>query len=264
MRVRGTSGQTGLRTAVVAVLVASLLRVPAAAREPGDPIRLTWTEGDLSGFTNIYGPEGTNPIGVVEYTQRRRGETLETRRVAYFLDGSSDEDSAEARVGRTLSTVRGRSIIRDTAGRTIVDMLVDVPQGRVHGFYGLGKDRKDFDERGAIPAGTYFGPLINIALKNFDANAEGGKLVFHTVVPTPSPRQMDMEVVREKAVTLRRPGRDLPAVRHVMRPTIHPIVNPVVRMIAPDTYLDLAGKAPPGLARFAGPRNFAGQEIRIE
>ncbi len=258
-----TRGQSMLRPAVGAVLLA-LLPLPGAAREPGDPIRLAWSEGDLSGFTNIYGPDGANPIGVVEYTQRRRGDVLETRRVAHFLDGSSDEDSAEARVGRTLRTIRGRSIIRDAAGRTIVDMHVDVPQGRVHGFYGLDKERKEFDERGAMPAGTYFGPLVNIVLENFEANAEGGKLVFHTVAPTPSPRQMDMEVVREKPLKVRRAGHTVDAIRHLMRPSIHPVLNPIVHAVAPETYFDLTNGSPPAVARYEGPRNYAGLPIRIE
>ena len=86
-----------------------LLLLPLAghAREPGDPIRLEWSEGDLAGYTTIYGPDGKEAVGVVEYVQRRRGDVLEARRVAYFVDGSRDEDRAEARVGRTLRTVGG-------------------------------------------------------------------------------------------------------------------------------------------------------------
>lgn len=49
-----------------------------------------------------------------------------------------------------------------------------------------------------------------------------------------------------------------------MRVTVHPILNPLVRMVAPETNFFQASDSPPGLARFAGPRNYAGQEIRIE
>jgi hypothetical protein len=236
----------------------------AAARDAKEPIRLAWSEGDLAGLQLIYPKEGNEPIGYVEYTQHRRGDTLEAKRVSYFNDGSSDEDSAVARIGKTLRTVRGQSIIRDPAGQTIVDMRVDVGQGRVWGFYGLGKERTEFDERGAIPEATYFGVLVNLVLKNFDANADGGTLVFHTVVPTPGPRQIDMEVKREDASAITRPGGDVRVVRHLMRPTINPIVDPIVHMMAPETNFFMTRSMPPALARFAGPRNYAGQEIRIE
>jgi hypothetical protein len=255
-----------LRAGALLAVAAWLASGTLYAREPGDPIKLAWTEGDVAGYTPIYGADGKEPIGVIEYVQRRKGDVLEARRVAYFQDGSSDEDVVEARVGRTLRTIGGRSIVRDTAGRPVVDLTIDVAGGRVTGFYGLGDDRKEVDERGEMPAGTYFGPLVNLVLKNFDANAEGGRLVFHTVVPTPGPRQLDMEVSREDqtGTTLRRGAHDITAVRYVMRPTVHPVLNPIVRMVAPDTSFYLTRSSPPAIARFAGPRNYAGQEIRIE
>jgi hypothetical protein len=255
-----------LKRLAACVIFALLLALAprAAARDAGDPIRMAYDEGDLTGFVNIFGKEGTDPIGVVHYNQRRKGDTLEARRVAYFNDGSSDEDFAVAKVGKTVRTVRGESIIRNSAGEMIVDMHVDVGQGRVWGFYGQGKDKTDFDERGELPPGTYFGPLINLVLKNFDANAEGGKLVFHTVVPTPSPRKMDMEVSRGDSSTIQRTGHPLPVVQYVMRVTVNPLLNPIVHMIAPDTNFFQTKDSPPAMVRFAGPRNYAGQEIRLE
>ena len=253
------------RHATWPVLFLVLALTPAAgARDAGDPIKMAYDEGDVTGLITILDKDGTAPIGVVHYNQRRRGDTLEAKRVAYFNDGSSDEDSVVAKVGKTLRAVRGESIIRDSAGEMIVDMHVDVGQGRVWGFYGQGKDKTDFDEHGALPPGTYFGPLINLVLKNFDANAEGGKVVFHTVVPTPSPRKMDMEVSRGDVSTIQRPGRPLTVVQYVMRVTINPLLNPIVHMIAPDTNFFQTKDTPPAMVRFAGPRNYAGQEIRLE
>jgi hypothetical protein len=244
----------------------SVLALPlvAVARDAGDPIRMGYEEGDVAGIVDVFPKEGSEPIGVIVYTQRRKGDTLEAKRTAYFNDGSSDEDLAVAKVGKTLRAVRGESIIRDTAAHPTVDMHVDVGQGRVWGFYGQGKDRTDFDEHGEIPAGTYFGPLINLVLKNFDANAEGGKLVFHTVVPTPSPRKLDMEVSRGDTSTIARPGHQVPVTRYVMRVTVNPILNPIVHMFAPETNFFQTRDEPPAMMRFVGPRNYAGQEIRID
>jgi hypothetical protein len=253
-----------LACALLAVAVGCLLPSAALARDPGEPIRATYTEGDLAGYSGIVAPDTQQSLGVVEYVQRRKGDVLEATRVAYFVDGSSDEDTAEVKLGKTLRAIRGRSIIRDASGRTTVDMRIDVASGHVTGFYGLDKERKDFDEHGEIPQGTYFGPLINLVLKNFDANAEDGKLVFHTIVPTPGPRQLDMEVIRQQEVTLHRTGHDIQAVQYTMRPTVNPILNPIVHLIAPETHFYLTRTEPPGMVRFEGPRNYAGKAIRLE
>src|SRR5581483_5692258 len=104
---------TALRLALAAT---GLFATAAAARAPGDPIRLVWDEGDVAGLTSIYAPDGDRPIGVIEYHQHRKGDLLTCARIAHFADGSSDEDEAVARIGSTLEAVSGRSIIRDRSG----------------------------------------------------------------------------------------------------------------------------------------------------
>ena len=205
---------TNRRALSSAVLLAAVLAAPAAARDAEEPIKLAYLEGDLGGFSNILDKDGKEIIGVVTYTQQRKGDTLEAKRVAWFKDGSSDEDTTVAKVGKTLRTLRGQSIIRDPSGETIVDMRVDVAQGRVWGFYGQGKDRTEFDDRGKIPIGTYFGALVNLVLKNFDANVEGGKArVPHHRADTESPADRHGSdargVVEARPRRTCRPGRGL-------------------------------------------------------
>src|SRR5262245_24629126 len=97
-------------------------------------------------MTGISSADGKKQIGFVEYHQRRRGDLLDTVRIARFADGSSDEDQAQARIGKTLEAIKGRSIIRDARGQTIVDLTIDVEHGRITGFSGVGKDRTNYDE----------------------------------------------------------------------------------------------------------------------
>jgi hypothetical protein len=236
----------------------------AAHRDPGDPIRLTWVEGDVGGMTSILSPDSTSAIGVVDYHQRRRGDVLEAVRIARFNDGSTDEDRVEARIGKTLRTIRGRSVIRNAKGVRTVDITIDVAGGRITGFSGLGEKRETYDERVELPPGTYWGPLIFIVIKNFEQNAVDGRLVFRTVVPTPKPRVLDVELLRQEATTVRRSGGEIDVVRFALRPTVNWLIDPVIRMLAPETTFFVESGAPPGLARFEGPRNFAGQKIRIE
>src|SRR5215475_10227330 len=229
-----TTGVAGVVAMVMTALSAPLHGV--FARESGDPIQLKWMEGDVAGMTAIWSPDATKVIGFVEYHQHRLGDRLEATRVSRFADGSSDEDQVEASVGSTLQALRGRSIIRDQRGNAIVDLTIDVPQGRITGFSGVGDRRKAYDERVALPAGTYWGPLIFIVVKNFDQNAIDDRVVFRTVAATPRPRVIDMELIRDGATAVSPPGGGKLDVELLsLRPTINWLVDPIIQRVAPST-----------------------------
>jgi len=261
-----TSWRVGpARALALASLSAALLVLGAGeahARDPGDPIVLQFEEGDVGGLQTVFSDGTERPIGTVEYRQRREGELLHTRRVARFADGSSDEDLAIARIvdGR-LEAVRGHQIMRDAQGEKTVEVVIDVDGGRVRGRWGPPDDRQSMDESVELPAGTYWGPLVFIVLKNFEANAEDGRLVFHTVAPTPKPRRLDLELVAGEAVTLQRPGIAVKAERYQLRPTLHWIIDPLLALLVPDTSFWTMPGEPPGLALFEGPRNFGRERI---
>jgi hypothetical protein len=244
--------------------LAAAVPPPAAGRSSGDPIRLVWSEGDIAGMSTIWAPDGTEPIGFVEYHQTRQGDRLSSLRTARFRDGSSDEDSAEADVGETLQAVSGRSIVRDVDGEPIVDLQIDVEAGRIEGTWGRGSNREAIDQHVALPKGTYWGPLIFIVLKNFEANADEDRLVFRTVAPTPKPMVLDMELVRGDAAVLERTALRLDARRFDLNPTIHWTVDPLIRLFAPRATFWMLPGDPPALARFTGPRNYARQGIMIQ
>jgi len=222
-------------------------------------------EGDVAGMTSVLAADGREVIGFVEYRQRRKGDLLDTRRVTRFRDGSSDEDYAVARVvDGTLEGLHGRAIIRDADGEELLDWHIDVPGGRVHGFVLDGDERQHFDERVDLPTATYWGPLIFIVLKNFEENAVDDRLIFRTVAPTPMPRAIDLELVREGAARVTRTGGDLETIRFTLRPSIHWLVDPIVQRIAPTSEFFVRSSSPPALARFVGPRNYGGQKVVIE
>ncbi len=245
-----------------AVLCSSL----ACARDPGDPIKLVWNEGDVAGMTSIFAPGERRLIGFVEYHQQRRGDVLSAIRVARFKDGSSDEDRAEARItpGSMFETLRGRSIIRDTSGRSTVDLTIDVAGGHISGFSIQDGRTETYDQDVKLPPGTYWGPFVFLVLKNFDENAAGGALRFRTVTATPKPRVLDLEVERDGDDTITRPGGVVKVQRFTMRPRINVFLDPIVHMVAPRTEFLVRAGAPPALARFSGPRNYAGQAIEVE
>lgn len=247
-----------------AIATVSLVAVrPAAAFEAGDAIRLAWQDGDLAGMSAISSPEG-EAIGFVEYRQHRSADLLTIFRLARFSDGSSDEDHATVRIGKTLQTLRGRSIVRNTKGVPTVDVTIDVDGGRISGFAGVGDEREDYDKQVELPPGTYWGALISLVAKNFDINATDGNLVFRSVICTPQPRVFDMELHRQDGRRLKRPGGSMVTMHLALRPTVNWLVDPIIRAFAPDTSFFLQPGAPPALARFEGPRNYAGQKIRIE
>jgi hypothetical protein len=254
-----------LATFLAAILL--VVATNAVAREPGEPIRVVWKEGDVAGQTPIYGPDGGSkgsPIGVVEYHQHLTGSELETVRVARFTDGSSDEDTAVARIGKTLAAVRGRSIIRDRGGKTTVDIEIDVAGGRVKGFYDDDGKRQTVDMHETLDPATYWGPLIFIVAKNYDANVEDGRVRFRTIAPTPKPRILTMELADQGPKQWKRMGRSFGVESFVLRPTFGWVVDPIVHRLVPSTEFLVEPGKPPSLARYAGPRNYAGQEIVLE
>jgi hypothetical protein len=234
------------------------------ARDPGDPIHLAWIEGDVAGMTRIYADGQRQPIGSVEYHQHRSGDVLTAVRIAHFTDGSGDEDEAEAKIGATLEAVRGRSILRNAKGTVTLELTIDVAARHVGGFSGVGKERQEYDESLELTAGTYWGPLIAMVIKNFDANATGDKLVFRSVVATPKPRVLDMEITRGSVSAIAFPGGRVRATEYTMLPTVNFLLDPFIKRLAPKTtFFEQDGK-PPALVRYAGPRNYQGQMIRIE
>jgi hypothetical protein len=250
-----------LAAAAFCALVAVASAAPATAT---DPIGLRYVEGDFAGTTTIWSEDGKRVMGFIAYRQLRDGDVLRIARSAHFRDGSSDEDQAEVRVGARLEAIRGRSIVRDTRGKAVVDLKFDVPGKRVTGFYVEDGEREEVDEEVDIGPGTYWGPLFNIVLKNFDANAADGKLVFEAILPTPKPRVIDMELARDGTATLKRTGGTVAATRYTLLPTVNFLIDPILRRFVPKTELFLDGGKPPALARFVGPRNYAGQIMRLE
>src|SRR5262245_14968597 len=174
-----TTGVAGAVAIVMTALSAPLHGV--FAREPGDPIQLKWMEGDVAGMTAIWSPDATKVIGFVEYHQHRQGDRLEATRVARFADGSSDEDQVEASVGGTLEALRGRSIIRDQRGTSVVDLTIDVSGGRITGFSADGGNRTTYDKTVHLPAGPDWGPLLYISVKSYVLNEQERWLVIHRV-----------------------------------------------------------------------------------
>jgi hypothetical protein len=215
-------------------------------------------------MSTIYDPAGDTPIGFIEYHQTRRGDVLSSVRIARFRDGSSDEDRAEAHVAGSLEAIRGRSFIRDAHGQNIVDLAIDVAGGRLTGSYAKDGGRHEIDEHVDLPPGTYWGPLIFLVLKNFDANAEDDRVIFRTVAPTPAPRVLDMELRRVQKATLERVGNQVDTVQFELRPTVHWTIDPLVHLVTPVADFWVAPGQPPALARFSGPRNYARQPIRIQ
>lgn len=250
---------------ILIIALSVLLGVPAVAgTDPKPPIKLKYTEGDFAGATTIWFEDGKRVMGFIEYRQHLRGDRLHIERVAHFRDGSSDADDADVKVGARLESISGRSIIRDTRGEPIVDLKIDVAGKRVTGFYIENGKREAVDEEIDIGPGTYWGPLFNIALKNFDANADGDTLVFQSILPTPKPRVIDMELKRDGKATVRRTGGSVEATRYTLLPTVNFLIDPILQRVALKTEFFIDAGTPPAVVRFAGPRNYAGQPMRLE
>jgi hypothetical protein len=232
--------------------------------EPGDPIATKWSEGDFAGATTIWTADGKGVQGFSAYRQHREGDRLIIEQSAHYRDGSFDTDEAVMRVGKRLEAVSGRSIIRDAKKKPILDLRIDVAKRRISGFYTEDGKRVEVDESIDIGPGTYWGPLFNLVVKNFDANATDGKLVFQAILATPKPRVLNMELTHAGSVTISRTGGSMKTDKFTLLPTVNFLIDPIVKRLAPTTLFFLQPGSPPAMVRFDGPRNYAGQRIWLE
>ena len=256
---------TPVRRLLGPALLAALLGVaPPAHAETTPPVKLAYVEGDIGGTQTIWSEDGKRVIGLIEYRQHRKKDVLVIARTAHFKDGSSDSDEAEVRVGDRLESIRGRMVIRDTKGKATLDLKIDVAAKRVSGFYTDDGKRQEVDDEFDIGPGTYWGPLFAIVLKNFAANADGDALVFSTIAPTPKPRALDMRFTRAGAAKITRTGGAVATTRFTLLPTVNFLIDPILKRFVPETNFYVDGEKPPTIVRFVGPRNYAGQTMRLD
>ena len=128
---------------------------------PRTPSAWRTTRATSPATASIIGPRTpASPSASSSTSSIARATSLEAKRVAWFADGSSDEDSVGGE-GREDAALGARPVDhpRHQRAHRPSTCASTSPRACVAGFYGLGKDRKEFDERGEIPPGTYFGPL---------------------------------------------------------------------------------------------------------
>jgi hypothetical protein len=76
--------------------------------------------------------------------------------------------------------------------------------------------------------------------------------------------RIHLELLRQGTAEFERPGGRIDVVRYTLRPTIHWLIDPIVQRLAPQTEFLVEPGGPPALASVVGPRNFGGEEVRIE
>ena len=106
--------------------------------------------------------------------------------------------------------------------------------------------------------------MLFLVLKNFEVNAEDGRVVFRTVVPTPRPMVIDMVLGRSDGEVLERTGARIDAARYQLSPTVHWLLDPIIRLVAPRASFWVLPGDPPAMVRYQGPRNYARQPIVIQ
>jgi hypothetical protein len=73
-----------------------------------------------------------------------------------------------------------------------------------------------------------------------------------------------MEFTRDGDARVQRPGGTLTAYRITLLPTVNFLIDPILQRLVPKTEFLMVDGDPPMLARYTGPRNYAGQIIRLQ
>src|SRR5262249_1272673 len=121
-------------------------------------------------------PEQSNGVGTsARPSAEERAERQRSPRSSYVRSASTQE---AVRVIMTPAPRDPGAITRDASGVATVELMIDVPGQRIRGSWRTGAERKTIDEHRDLSSGTYWGPLIFLVLKNFEANAKDGRGAF--------------------------------------------------------------------------------------
>jgi hypothetical protein len=233
------------------------------ARE-GNPVPVRYAEGVTHGFLVLQGLDST-VLSRGDMLQTSRGDTVETRTLFRFKDGSVFDETFRFTQKKVFILQDYHLIQRGPSFKDDLEVRVDRSTGK---YTVISKDRKDDKVKtreGTIelPEDVYNGMLFLVA-KNF-SKGEGRKV--HYIAFTPDPRMVEIEytpLTSTKSQPSALPGV---VVRYRLKPelgTFLKVITGILGKTPPDMYAWIVTETVPAFARFEGPLYMGGPIWRIE
>jgi hypothetical protein len=161
----------------------------SSAAAPGIPVR--YIEGTLHGFLAVHAPDG-HVIAAGELSQVVHGSTVTAHLTFHFRDGSLDEETTVFSERGTFRLISDHHIQQGPAFPTPMDLLIDVPSGRVTSKV-AGKDGKPGPATYTVklPPDLANG-LVGTVAKNIKPDTPDTKVSMLVMAPKPLVVKLDI------------------------------------------------------------------------
>jgi hypothetical protein len=243
------------------LLCAALLCLAGAAEAGAVKVRLP--EGTMRGFLVLRAGDGT-PIASGELRQKPAGNTIESRLLLAFKDGSVREETVTYSQQEVFRLEAYRLVQRGPSFPT-TDIAFDRRSGR---YTARTQEKKGAEEKSAggeleMPEDLYNGMEL-VVLKNLPA---GGRATGMVAAFTPKPRLVKMELGPEGEERVLVAGEPKKATRHLVKLEIGGLTGLVASIIGkepPDLRYWLVEGEVPAFVRFQGAMFLNGPVWRLE
>jgi hypothetical protein len=193
-----------------------------------EQIKVLHPQGSAHGFVEVTTTEG-HRIGVGDLLQRAHGNTVTSRLVLHFFDGSLDDETTVYSQSGTFRFMTDHHVQHGASFPTPSDVTIDAQKQMISSKLPDGKDRQShFD----MPPDTYNG-MASTLLMNLPAGAAETKIAI--VIAGEKPRVVHLSMKNSGNVDVSMGG----VKRQVTDYTVHVELGGVAGVVAP-----LIGKEP--------------------
>lgn len=226
------SGSCVLSGCIVSLVAVAMLVQPGYAEDQG--VRVRHREGSVAGFVVLRNEKGAI-LASGEFSQIPHGDTIKSRLVLFFRDGSLDDEISVYSQKSTFHLITDHHVQRGPAFPDPMDVTIDMRSQMVSVRTISEGNETVKAEHVDLPADLANGLLFNL-IKNLQTGTP--KVVVSYLSPSPKPRLVKLAIAMEKEGQFMIASRTLKAVEWDVKPELGGLAGVVAPMI---------GKQPPDL-----------------
>lgn len=238
---------SGCLSSCLVNLVALGALVPAACA-PGQTVRVRHREGTLRGFVVLKSEKGET-LASGEFSEVPSGDTIKSRLVFYFRDGSVDDDRVVYSQRGDFRLISDRHLQKGPSFPEPCEVTIDAStqQVRVRGLSQGSAEVKE--EHIEMPPDLANGLLFNL-IKNLQKDSPRVEVSYLSL--SLKPRMVKLAIALESEEPFTVAGRRLKALKWDVKPQLgglSGIVAPLIGRQPPDLHVWIAEGAVPAIVR---------------
>ncbi len=255
---------TPLRLAFHSLLTFSGALLLTLSSVNAEPVTVRQIEGEIRGYLVLRNSAGM-PIADGDLIQTTRGNSVTSRLVFHFKDGSLHDDAATFTQHGHFHLLSDHLVQRGPSFKHPIDMTVNGSTGAVIVKYKTEKgEDKTVAEILSLPDDLANG-MLPILLKNIQPGVHAA--IYSMVVATPKPMLVKLEVTATGSDPFSTGGRSREATRYVLKIDIGGLKGAVAELIGkqpPDTTVWMLTGECPGFLKMQGPLSAGGDIWQTE